>query len=228
MEIKQKLIPKSNTKTRPGIPMLPKYITCHTTANTSKGANALAHANLQYNGNSRQASWHYTCDQDNIYQSVPDNEVAWHAGDGRGPGNMSSIGIEICVNSDGNFTKAKSNAVQLIRHLMDKHKIPLSNVVPHKKWSGKDCPHEILPYWDDFINQIKSGGDVGMKVKDMYDLSIASGYTLVGKKSSKDTDDIAEAVAQLMVAGANFIVIKKRDADPTVLRDTLNKLLPPE
>lgn len=227
MEIKQKLIPKSNRSCRPGIKMTPKYLTIHTTANTSKGANALAHANLQYNGNSRTASWHYTCDQNNIYQSIPDNEVGWHAGDGRGPGNMSSIGIEICVNSDGNFANAKANAIQLIRHLMDKHNIPLANVVPHKRWSGKDCPHEILPHWNDFINQIKAGGGAGMLVKDMYDVSIASGYTLVGKRSSRNTDDITAEVAKLMEAEANFIVIKKRGADAKVLRDTLNKLLPP-
>jgi N-acetylmuramoyl-L-alanine amidase len=156
MEIKQKLIPSSNTKTRPKTPMNPKYITVHTTANKSKGANALAHANLQYKGNVRVASWHYTIDEKEIYQSVPTNEVAYHAG--TSAGNRQSIGIEICVNSDGNFEKAKENAIWLIRYLMDKHDIPISHVVPHKFWSGKDCPQEILPYWDKFIDQIKSGG----------------------------------------------------------------------
>ena len=153
MEIKQKLIPATLTKTRPRIAMSPKYITCHTTANTSKGANALAHANLQYKGNSRTASWHFTCDENEIYQSIPTNEVAYHAG--TKAGNTQSIGIEICVNSDGNFEKAKDNAVWLIKYLMAKHSIPISRVVPHKHWSGKDCPHEILPYWSQFINQIK-------------------------------------------------------------------------
>ena len=40
-----------------------KYITIHQTGNTSKGADAGAHARLQANGNSRQASWHYTVKQ---------------------------------------------------------------------------------------------------------------------------------------------------------------------
>ena len=40
-----------------------KYITIHETANTSKGANAETHGRLQANGNSRQASWHYTVKQ---------------------------------------------------------------------------------------------------------------------------------------------------------------------
>lgn len=157
MEIKQMLIPATLTKTRPKIAMKPKYLTIHTTANTAKGATALAHAKLQVNGNSRTASWHFTIDEKEIYQSIPTNEVGWHAGDGRGTGNMQSIGIELCVNSDGNFEQTKQNAIWLIRYLMDKHDIPISNVVPHKHWSGKDCPHEILPNWSTFINQIKSG-----------------------------------------------------------------------
>lgn len=40
-----------------------QYITVHQTGNTSKGANAQAHAKLQANGNSRSASWHYTVKQ---------------------------------------------------------------------------------------------------------------------------------------------------------------------
>lgn len=37
-----------------------KYIVVHETANTAKGANADTHARLQANGNSRQASWHFS------------------------------------------------------------------------------------------------------------------------------------------------------------------------
>lgn len=80
MEIKQKLISKNNTNTRPGIKMDPQWITIHETDNTSKGADAEAHARLQASGNSRTASWHYTVDDHEIWQSIPDNEVAWHAG----------------------------------------------------------------------------------------------------------------------------------------------------
>ena len=159
MQIKQMLIPESNKFTRPGVKMEPQYITLHETANTTKGATALAHAKLQQSGNSRQASWHYSVDSLYIIQSVPDNEVAFHAGDGAGDGNRKSIGIEICVNEDGDFDRAKEKAIQLIRDLMDKHKIPLKNVVPHKHWSGKNCPKEILKEgWDKFISDIASEG----------------------------------------------------------------------
>ncbi|WP_051272027.1 peptidoglycan recognition protein family protein [Shimazuella kribbensis] len=156
MEIKELYIPESNTKTRPRIEMKPAYITIHETDNTEKGATAKAHANFQYKGNDRQASWHYTVDQEDIYQSLPDNEVAWHAGDDRGPGNMQSIAIEICVNEDGDFEKAKANAAWLVTYLLFKHQIPIENVVQHNKWSGKNCPSHMRENgWDAFIQLVK-------------------------------------------------------------------------
>lgn len=157
MNIIQKLIPTKYKSTRPGIKMSPQYITIHETDNTNKGATASAHANLQYNGNSRTASWHYTVDDKSIYQSIPDNEVAWHAGDGSsGTGNRKSIGVEICVNSDGDFTKAKQNAAELVRYLMNKHNIPISRVVQHNRWSGKNCPRRIRSEgWSKFIDLVK-------------------------------------------------------------------------
>src|SRR5690625_248494 len=146
----------------PGRSMTPKYITVHNTANTDKGANAKMHARYQHNGSGgRQASWHYTVDDTEIYQTLEDNQQGWHAGDGRGKGNTQSIGIEICENSDGNFNKAVENAQWLIKKLMDKHDIPLDNVVPHKHWSGKNCPRKLLNTWNQFKAQI----DVAEKPK---------------------------------------------------------------
>lgn len=158
MNIQQQFIPISHKKTRPGIKMSPKYITVHETGNTANGANAKAHANLLSRGNTRTASWHFTVDDKEIYQHLPTNEVGWHAGDGgNGQGNRQSIGIEICVNRDGNFQKAKQNAIWLIKHLMGKLNIPIERVVPHKHWSGKNCPTNLLKTWTVFINEIKNG-----------------------------------------------------------------------
>ena len=119
-----------------------KYIVIHETDNTKKGANANAHGLLQARGNSRKASWHYTVDDKEIVQSFSDNVQCWHAGNEYY--NKNSIGIEICVNSDGNFKKAVENAVKLTKHLMDKYKIPSSNVIQHNQASGKDCPRYLL------------------------------------------------------------------------------------
>ena len=114
------------------------HIVIHETANTSKGANADAHGRLQANGNSRQASWHYTCDDKHAVQSFSDTSQCWHAGSSF---NRNSIGVEICVNSDGDYKKAVDNAAELVKSLMKKHNIPAKNVIQHNGASGKDCPH---------------------------------------------------------------------------------------
>src|SRR5690606_22456767 len=118
-----------------------KYIIIHETANTRKGANANAHARLQASGNSRAASWHYTVDDKEIVQSFSDNAKCWHAGNRYY--NENSIGIEICVNSDGNFKKAVENAVKLTKYLMNKYNISENNVIQHNTASGKNCPRYL-------------------------------------------------------------------------------------
>ncbi|SHE65989.1 N-acetylmuramoyl-L-alanine amidase [Seinonella peptonophila] len=157
MNIIQKLIPLKYKRIRPGTKRTPLFVTIHETDNQGKGATAAAHANLLYNGNNeRVASWHYTVDEDSIYQSIPDNEIAWACGDGsNGTGNRQSISVEICVNQDGAFTKAKENAAELVRYLMNKHNIPISRVVQHNHWSGKDCPRNIRKEgWGKFISLV--------------------------------------------------------------------------
>lgn len=147
--------------------MTPKFITIHETDNPGFGANAEAHARLQENGNSRQASWHYQVDEQYAIQSIPDNEVAWHGGDGQGQGNMASIAIEICVNKDGNYKKAVQNAAELTRSLMAKWNIPLDRVVQHNHWSGKNCPSVMrsgkVVTWNDFKAMVKETKDDWVK-----------------------------------------------------------------
>ncbi|BBP90905.1 hypothetical protein BsIDN1_45230 [Bacillus safensis] len=134
-------IPKSN-KNRPGNYMKPLYITVHNTANTKKKEQTQLITLVLLSDLARGGSWHYTVDENCIYQHLPLNENGWHAGDGRGTGNMMSIGIEICENADGNFEKAVENAQWLIRKLMQDQGIPLANVVPHKKDGAVNNVHE--------------------------------------------------------------------------------------
>ena len=135
-----------------------KYITIHETGNTNRGANALNHAKYINNGSS--ATWHYTVDDKQVIQHYDDVIQCWHSGDGRGEGNLNSIGVEMCVNSDGDFNKTILNTIELVKHLMNKHNIPIENVVQHNKWSGKDCPANIRSgkpiAWNTFIDRIKT------------------------------------------------------------------------
>lgn len=135
-----------------------KYITIHETDNFSRGANAAMHAKLQSNGNSRKAGWHYQVDDYEAVQSFVHTAQPWHAGSGAG--NRQSIGIEICVNSDGNYKQAVVNAAELVKKIMKEENIPLSNVVQHNYWSGKNCPRYLRSgskgvNWSDFKNMIQ-------------------------------------------------------------------------
>ena len=142
---------------RPGGNNPCKYITIHETGNAAKGADAAAHGAYLDSaaGEDDLVSWHYTVDDHAIVQHLPDYETAYHAGDGKaGPGNTTSIGIEICVNAGGDFEAAKANAAALVRLLMEEHGIPLDNVVQHNRWNGKDCPKTIRATagaWEAFL-----------------------------------------------------------------------------
>ncbi|MDU0153970.1 N-acetylmuramoyl-L-alanine amidase [Bacillus cabrialesii] len=161
VKIIQDFIPKGRSN-RPGYAMNPSYITVHNTANTAKGANAELHARYVKNPETA-TSWHFTVDEKQIYQHLPLNENGWHAGDGNGTGNRKSIGIEICENSDGDFEKAVANAQWLIKKLMKEEGISFANVVPHKHWSGKECPRKLLNRWDSFKAGIKGAASTPAK-----------------------------------------------------------------
>jgi len=118
-----------------------KYITVHQTGNTSRGANAQMHANLQSRGNSRSAGWHWQVDDKIAIQSIPHTKQAWHAGSYKG--NIQSIGVEHCVNSDGDYNQTLKNGAELVAHIMKQEGIPLNRVVQHNYWSGKNCPTQL-------------------------------------------------------------------------------------
>lgn len=135
----------SGAKNRPGGHNPDQYITIHETDNYARGADAVAHGKYVASEAAAQkkVSWHYTVDDSSIVQHLPDDETAYHASDGNGPGNVSSIGIEICVNEGGDFEATKANAASLVRLLMKEHRIPIDHVVQHNHWSGKNCPRTI-------------------------------------------------------------------------------------
>ncbi len=123
-----------NTEARPGTKRIIK--------NFSKGVGAYNHAIYLKNNNHTSTSWHYTVDDHEIYHHIPDDEIAHHAGDASG--NEYGIGIELCVNSDGNFERTLNNAAKLVAYLLNAYDLDIDNVKTHHDFSGKDCPHNIL------------------------------------------------------------------------------------
>lgn len=155
MEIKQSFIDVGRPN-RPGFAMEPRFITIHNTDNTDPGADAYAHARYLQTTD-RKVSWHFTVDDAAVYQHLPLNETGYHAGDGGdGPGNRTSIGIEICMHQGIDQNKANWLAIDLIVYLLKTLGLGVEAVVPHKKWTGKNCPALIIPWWDHFLVSVQS------------------------------------------------------------------------
>lgn len=164
--IYQDFIPPSNLN-RPGYQLNLNYITIHNTDNYNVGADADNHATWVKGLTTESPSWHFTVDDEKIYQHLPINEVGWHAGDGgTGPGNRQSIGIELCVNSDGDLFQTEDNAAWLVAKLLRENNLTIDDVKQHNHWSGKNCPRELRGRpggWTGFLNQVSGylsgGGD---------------------------------------------------------------------
>ena len=126
-----------------------KYIVLHYTGN--KGDTARNNVNYFYGGN-RGASAHYFVDDNSIWQSVEEYNSAWSVGDGHGKygiTNQNSISIEMCCNSNGIITeKTENNALELVKYLMSKYNISISNIVRHYDASRKICPNWSENNWN--------------------------------------------------------------------------------
>ena len=121
-------------------------VTIHLTGNRSKGANAQMHANLQ--SRVYGASWHWQVDDKEAIQSFEHTWQCYHAGDGAGNGNKHSIGIEGCINADGDYVKSVTNMAELAAKVCrDEGLDPVKDVVRHYDWSGKHCPSQIMDGW---------------------------------------------------------------------------------
>lgn len=143
----------------------PKYIVVHDTGNPNKGADAEAHYRY-FSSGPRGASAHYFVDDHSIIQTVDDSDASWHCGDGKGKygiTNYNSIGIEICINSDGDYDKAVQSTIELVELLMKRHNISLDKVVRHYDASRKNCPGTMSSNnwekWNWFKGQLKSSSD---------------------------------------------------------------------
>ena len=84
-------------------------------------------------------------------EAIPLNEIAYHAG--TSAGNTTSIGIEIC---DSAGLVGEKQAIELIASLLIEKNWDIEKVRTHKSWSGKDCPHIILPRWTQFIRDVET------------------------------------------------------------------------
>ena len=150
-----------------------QFLVIHYTANNGD----LAKSNCNYfKSPNRNASAHYFVDEKEIWQSVEDNNTAWHCGT-KGKyyhnrcRNDNAIGIELCSEKDskGNYyfnNETINNAIALTKMLMKKYNIPIENVIRHYDVTRKVCPAPFVNNnvaWNNFKNSLKENDY--MKVK---------------------------------------------------------------
>lgn len=161
-----------------------KYIIIHYV-----GATGGAEANCNYyaSGYVGASAHYYVGFSGEIWQSVPDEDIAWSVGASSYvhpyARNSNTLNIEICVrkkstatmnatDKDWYFEDASvTSAIALTKMLMQKYNIPVSNVLRHYDVTGKICPN---PYvynhtkhtWSAFKAALTGASDV--TVEDTY------------------------------------------------------------
>ena len=144
-----------------------KYICIHETDNEDRGANAMAHFNNWNNNANVGASTTFVVDDTMQVQMMDLVDKGWSIGVIYGnprtvtdATNANTINIEICVNADGDYSKARQNAIDLVKYLIPITGIPASRVIRHWDACKKYCPRRMLDtplLWADFVSQISGG-----------------------------------------------------------------------
>lgn len=139
---------------RPGTKINVKGVVVHWTANEGKGADALANRNY-FNSTDRFASAHLNVDDKALVECLPWRkgvaEMGYHVGATSYKAttlkelattypNNCTIGLEICVNSDGDFKKAYANGVKVIAMMLKEHGLGVNRLYRHFDVTGKICP----------------------------------------------------------------------------------------
>lgn len=127
--------------------------------NTDGGANAETYTRATYpNQNMKDSRVHYYVDDVEAWQNLLETEVGWHAGDGRGDGNETTISIEIIMRGSAikSDEASEDNGAKLAAILLVRHGLSIDKLYKHKDWSGKQCPLYIIPHWDAFKAKVQA------------------------------------------------------------------------
>ena len=172
--IREDFIPDGEFGRHIHVPLRPTFITVHSTG--SPGGTAATHARLLREGQIRATSqwnkrgfniWHFTVDDREVIQHMPLNEAGEHA-DHDGPGNATSLGIEICEFHDNRQQqRALDRATELVSDVRRRFGISVDRVVPHYYWTmhrfhnwHKPCPAILMDNgkpgakWDAFRKRV--------------------------------------------------------------------------
>lgn len=197
------------------------YIVVHESGMPRTGNDALLLARVQMETaegtRDRQASWNYQIDENKVYQSFDDNVICWHAGDGTGTpgsGNNNGIGIEMCINDDGNYDGAMYHDAKLIAYLMHKYNLKLENVQRHFDFSGKICPNYMITQgrWKEFLSLVD---------REYTAMSILAGATVTWTVTTDDNNNTEEVLNQYFTKGASTLWYSKPVSQEVKLNITM-------
>lgn len=211
-----------------------KYIVLHYTANNGDTAKN----NVDYYSRpiSRKASAHYYVDETSIWQSVKDEDIAYHCGTGNGYKhkycrNSNSLGVELCSRKYANgkyYFKPETveRAAGIVAYLANKYNIPDENIIRHYDVTGKNCPAPMVEnpeQWTAFKERVKalrSQKDESEDEEDMKD------YPEWAKQTYKWIKDMPEwAQSAVSKAVKKGIVSTNADNSVTVLGINLQTLV---
>jgi len=203
-----------------------KGVVVHWTANTMEGSNSWANRNY-FNSTNRFASAHYIIDAETVLQCLPENEVAFHVGardykpiglniaEGDRNPNYFLIGVEMCVNEDGDWDTTYRNTVALVQKLLNRHNFTIFQLFRHFDITGKDCPRMMIDEeaWQAFRSDVNVG--VNLPVADpvkkatvnVADLNVRTGngssYPIVEKLPINEEVNVYDRIGDWFRIGAD-------------------------
>ena len=167
-----------------------QWIVMHFTANN--GDTAKNNADYFARQGGIEASAHYFVDSNEIWQSVKDEDTAWHCGASyyyNNCRNANSIGVEMVsrIGSDGKYyieDGVVEKARELVKYLMKRYNIPTSRICRHYDVTHKSCPEPWVRNSSLFTNFVKS--------LEVEDLTTQQTQALIDKNKPKRYNKVEE------------------------------------
>lgn len=152
-----RIIPAGNTNVRSNTKRSASSVTRvtrHETANFKPGADAEMHYRYLMGNPAPAAGYNCVSDDKKIIHLTPYDEDTWAAGNYEG--NHTSDHHELCVNEGINHTRARYIAACLDAAVLYARGLPVSGLVQHNYWWGKNCPYLLRTQglWPSYVNSV--------------------------------------------------------------------------
>lgn len=147
-------VPSHRKEVKQTYAMNPKGVVVHNTWNSAPAKNE---ASFMV-GNSKYVSYHSVVDEIAVYECIPFNRNAWHAGNYYYNTNWQGVEIARSRSDLAIFKKAEINAAKYVAAILKKNGWNTKqHLKTHQMCSGKYCPHRTLDLgWQRFVNMVEA------------------------------------------------------------------------